>query len=81
VFAAAAVVHLRVASSSSTDASQTFVWTAATGAQPIVERSRHGAAPRQRDARTYTFTYGGLDVAGLSGSCTATVVVPHDSGQ
>jgi len=33
------------------------------------------------DARTYTFTYGGLDVAGLSGSCTATVVVPHDSGQ
>jgi probable HAF family extracellular repeat protein len=33
------------------------------------------------DARVYTFTYIGFDVAGLAGSCAATVVVPHDSGQ
>ena len=32
------------------------------------------------DARVYTFRYTGLDVAGLVGSCTVTVTVPHDSG-
>ena len=29
-------------------------------------------------ARTYTFTYTAVDAAGLTGSCTAVVVVPHD---
>jgi probable HAF family extracellular repeat protein len=33
------------------------------------------------DARVYTFTYTGLDVAGLAGSCAATVTVPHNWGQ
>ena len=33
------------------------------------------------EARVYTFKYTGRDVAGLAGSCTATVTVPHDSGK
>jgi probable HAF family extracellular repeat protein len=43
----------------------------------LVEALRRGNG----DARVYTFAYRGLDVAGLAGSCTATVVVPHDSKQ
>jgi hypothetical protein len=32
-------------------------------------------------ARVYTFRYASNDAAGLTGSCTALVVVPHDVGQ
>jgi probable HAF family extracellular repeat protein len=33
------------------------------------------------EARVYAFTYTSVDAAGLTGSCTARVVVPHDVGQ
>src|SRR5262249_30537029 len=49
----------------------------AASSSGLVEALRRGNG----DARVYTFTYRGLDVAGVAGSCTATVVVPHDSGQ
>ena len=49
----------------------------AASSSGLVEALRRGNG----DAREYTFTYRGLDVAGLAGLCTATVVVPHDSGQ
>jgi Tol biopolymer transport system component len=36
-------------------------------------------AERYRGARTYTLTYEGRDVAGNTATCSAAVVVPHDS--
>jgi hypothetical protein len=50
------------------------VGTASSSGLVAAQRTGNG------DARVYTFTFTGFDLAGLSGTCAATVVVPHDSG-
>jgi probable HAF family extracellular repeat protein len=43
----------------------------------FVEALRRGTG----EARVYAFTYTSIDAAGVTGSCTAQVVVPHDVSQ